>query len=134
MHCSMKQRLSVHSTPSSQSSLPQHSAQVPPQQRSVPPHLGALAHVPSTVHKSIVHASPSSQSSGPTQLFPWLGPAPLPLPLLPVPPRLVVPPESAPTNLLPPQALADRSGTAAAKNASSTNLGFKKLTTTLLAK
>src|ERR1041384_4877206 len=129
MHCAMKQTLSVHFTWSSQSSLPQHSAQVPPQQRSVPAHLGEVAQVPSALHRSTVQLSPSSQSSGPTQLLPSVAPVLLPLLL---PPRPLAPPESAPTNLLPPHALAERSGSAGAKNASSTNLGFKKLTTTLL--
>jgi hypothetical protein len=98
MHWPAKQVLVVQATPSSQSWSSQHSSQSPPQHLSDAAHLGAVAQVPSMLHASTVHASPSSQSSGPSQrIVPPAAPPPPPLLLAP---PLLLPVAAAPA--LPP--------------------------------
>jgi hypothetical protein len=98
-----KQVFSVQLTPSSQSESSQHSAHSPPAQHfCVPAHLGDVSQVPSALHKSLVQASSSLQSSGPPH---FAAPSP-PVPALPlVPPVPVLPPWLAPAWLLDPAVL-----------------------------
>jgi hypothetical protein len=148
MHCPEKQVFTVHSTPSSQSLLSQHSAQSPPQHFLPSVQVGEASQVPSALQRSVVHGSLSAQSSGPAQALPV--PAPVPtLPaavveLPPVAPLLVSPAEVAPLPAVavsfdelkapPPQPLASSVGDRAHASAKTTNLGLKKLTAFLLDK
>src|SRR5688572_25691903 len=90
MHRPAKQVLVVQATPSSQSACSQHSLQSPSQHCAGAAHLATIAQVPSRLHASVVHTSPSSQSSGPSQRV-----------VLPLPPFVLAPPLPLPAVLLP---------------------------------
>jgi hypothetical protein len=95
-----KQSSSVQPTLSLQLLLSQHSPQVPLQQTWVASHLGARLQKPSAPHWSIVHGSPSSQSSGPWQACVPAPAAPSLVPPVLEPPE--IPPSAAPEPPAPP--------------------------------